>query len=73
MLWTSCAELAAMSDTLYFSSPPDVRRYQKPVDLSAQCFAHLAATNIGNRMEREAVKELVVIQKVFPYAVHNEV
>lgn len=39
----------------------------------AQGLSHLSSTDIGNGMQSQAIEELIVIEKIFPYAVYNQV
>lgn len=43
------------------------------MDLPAQGLAHLAAADVGNGVEGQAVEQFVVVQQVFAYAVDDEV
>jgi len=51
----------------------DIRGYQKPVNFAAQRFSHFSSTYIGYRMQSQAIKQLIMIRKVFPYTVHYQV
>lgn len=42
------------------------------MDLSAQRFSHLTATNVRNGVQRKAVEQLVVVQQILPDAVDNQ-
>ena len=41
--------------------------------IPTQCFPHLPSTNIGNRMECQAVVQLIVIQQILSDAVDDKV
>jgi hypothetical protein len=43
------------------------------VDFGAQCFSQFLSTHVGNRMQRQAVVELIVVQQVLPDAVNDQV
>lgn len=43
------------------------------MDLSTQGLSHFPTTNVRNRVESQAVEQLVVIQQVLSYAVDDQV
>lgn len=42
------------------------------MDLCTQGLAHLPSSDVGDGVQRQAVVQLVVVEKVLPYAVHDE-
>lgn len=42
------------------------------MDISAQCLSHFPTTNVRDRVEGQAVEELIVIQKVLANAVDHQ-
>lgn len=49
----------------------NVRGNEESVNLSAERLAHFATTNICNCVQSKAIKQLVMVQKVLPYAVDD--
>lgn len=43
------------------------------MNLSTQSLSHFPATNVGNRVESQAVEQLIVIQQVLSYTVDDQV
>lgn len=43
------------------------------MNLPAQRLTHLSTSNICDRVQSKAVKQLVVVQKIFSYAVDDQV
>ena len=53
--------------------PRDLRGDEQPVDLCTQCLSQLLATDVRDRVQRQAVVELIVVQQVLPDAVNDQV
>ena len=42
------------------------------MDLAAQRFAHLPASNVGDGVQGQAVEQLIVVEQVLPYAIDDQ-